>query len=566
MATLLCILILAAWYLRPSRRDNKRTFSPVPFTAFPGVETYPTFSPDGAQIAFAWDGGSKASKGFDLYTKVVGSEKILRLTERPSEFVHPAWSPDGSQIAFLRGGVDAGLYVVSALGGPEKKLTPVRMPYETFSGIAWSHDGETIVYPVASADNGDVRLNVLHLKSSDHTPIPQEADCSHEGYPAFSPDGTQLAYVCVRDYGKFCLYRADAEGHHGKLVTTFSGWPFGVAWTHDATAILFAQDRGGGSEMFEVHLSDGTTEQLPLGEGVAWPALSPGGDNLAFAQGSETVNIWRKDLSRPRSSPLSLISSTREQTNAQYSPDGKHIAFESIRNGNREIWISDGDGTNLVQASHFNCPSTGTPHWSPDSTRIAFDSRCNGAAEMYILELADLQPHKLVTTVAEPSEPSWSRDGRWLYFLSGAADGQRLYRSPAKGGDAVRLSTSKVFQPLEGPDGRTAIFADDLDAPTLKQVSVDEPGREFSVPSIPKVRDADLWTVDSQGIYFVPADAPLSINFFDFATKKIRNVAKVDRPFRSYIGGLSVSSDRHWLIYAQTDEVSGDILLVSHFH
>ena len=63
------------------------------------------------------------SKGFDLYLKVVGSEKVLRLTHHPSEFIYPAWSPDGTQIAFHRlSGADTGLYVVPALGGPERKL------------------------------------------------------------------------------------------------------------------------------------------------------------------------------------------------------------------------------------------------------------------------------------------------------------------------------------------------------------------------------------------------------------------------------------------------------------
>ena len=102
----------------------------VPFTALPGQATSPAFSPDGSRIAFAWNGDpAPGAKGFDLYVKAIGSETLLRLTQHPSEWISPAWSPDGTQIAFHRlAGADTGIYVVPALGGPERKLRSTRMP------------------------------------------------------------------------------------------------------------------------------------------------------------------------------------------------------------------------------------------------------------------------------------------------------------------------------------------------------------------------------------------------------------------------------------------------------
>jgi hypothetical protein len=54
----------------------------------------------------------------------------------------------------------------------------------------------------------------------------------------------------------------------------------------------------------------------------------------------------------------------------------------------------------------------------------------------------------------------------------------------------------------------------------------------------------------------------MSVNYFDFSTKEIRKVFKVDKSFDD---GLSVSPDRHWLLYSQLDEEDSDIMLLDHF-
>jgi DNA-binding winged helix-turn-helix (wHTH) protein len=116
----------AFWYLRiePQHTDGHRV---VPVTNYPGVEAMPSFSPDGRQIAFCWDGENE-DHSFDLYVKLLDAGEPVRLTTHGAWL--PAWSPDGRSIAFVRyiglGGSDRmAIFVVPALRGTERKVAEV---------------------------------------------------------------------------------------------------------------------------------------------------------------------------------------------------------------------------------------------------------------------------------------------------------------------------------------------------------------------------------------------------------------------------------------------------------
>ncbi len=94
----------------------------VPLTTLKGSEFAPTFSPDGQQVAFTWNG--EAEDNFDIYLKMVGSSEVRRLTSDPAAEYAPRWSPDGQEIGFLRGDfVRSTLHIVSALGGTDRKVS-----------------------------------------------------------------------------------------------------------------------------------------------------------------------------------------------------------------------------------------------------------------------------------------------------------------------------------------------------------------------------------------------------------------------------------------------------------
>jgi hypothetical protein len=112
------------WF-HSSRTAEDRSGVPnksVPFSSFAGTETNPSFSPDGTQIAFAWD--KDTGVNFDIYVKPIGVETPLQLTSNPAIDDFPSWSPAGGTIAFYRHSQEATqVYAIAATGGPEQKLS-----------------------------------------------------------------------------------------------------------------------------------------------------------------------------------------------------------------------------------------------------------------------------------------------------------------------------------------------------------------------------------------------------------------------------------------------------------
>jgi Tol biopolymer transport system component len=95
---------------------------------------------------------------------------------------------------------------------------------------------------------------------------------------------------------------------------------------------------------------------------------------------------------------VNVIPSSRQQNSAQYSPDGRHIAFESKRGGGWALWVSDLDGGNLLNVSK-DIFGSGGPRWSPDGNKVAFDTAAVNPSSIYIVDIAEGLPRKLETNV-----------------------------------------------------------------------------------------------------------------------------------------------------------------------
>jgi eukaryotic-like serine/threonine-protein kinase len=205
----------------------------VPLTSLPGWERQPAFSPDGNQLAFSWDGGGDNA---DIYVQLIGAGTPLRLTTDRADDQSPAWSPDGRYIAFTRSVTegDPGIFIVPALGGPERKLQTNRCRGCT-SRLDWSPDGKSLAFTdETSADIFGIFLLSVETLERRHLTTPPE---KHQGdfMPAFSPDGRWVAFARVGTVTKPGLYVVPVAGGEPRRVSLGDagtwGEPKGLTWT-----------------------------------------------------------------------------------------------------------------------------------------------------------------------------------------------------------------------------------------------------------------------------------------------------------------------------------------------
>ncbi len=573
-ATGLIILLLifaAGLWLRFHRPATSAGLAPktVPLTSYVGNECCPSFSPDGNQVAFVWDGPAQDNQ--DIYVKLIGTEHAVRLTNDPAPDGSPAWSPDGRYIAFLRDlpGSKAGVFLVPAIGGPERKLAEISVPEISvvgigFGGLSWFPDGKWL----AVTDQNSVY--VLSLSTGEKRKLTFPPAGQIDDTPAFSPDGRSLAFsrhstLSAAEIYLLALSSDLAPKGEPKQVTLKRQVSKSPVWTASGREIIFSSGpyiAPGESELWRLPVSSGGPPQsLFTSARGSTPAISRQGDRLAYSRLFSDLNIWRVQVPSPNrkaSGPVSLIASTYDEEAAQYSPDGKRIVFVSRRSGSSEIWVCGSDGSNSLQLTSLG--ATGSPHWSPDGRRIIFDSNAEGQFEIYVIDASGGTPQRMTQHKADDAVPSWSRDGRWIYFVSNRTKEWQIWKMPAEGGEAVQVSKHGGHIAYESLDGKFVYFARTPGQGSVWRIPVGG-GDET------KVLESALgqaFAVADKGIYFVtPNPNGTSVfQFHNFATGKLTTLAEIHQ---SVSWGMSVSPDERYILYTQEDQTGSDLMLVENF-
>ena len=281
----------------------------------------------------------------------------------------PSWSPDGTKIAFssLREG-NSDIYVMNADGSEQTNITMVYYKNN-----------------MVSAGRNSTKM--------------RDGYNVYDGQPAWSPDGTQIAFASMRNWnvqldGCGCnqIYIVNADGSKpvGGLRGSYPNWsPSGeLLWVsqgkyHSHESRIYTRiDRK------DVIISKWSSTSNDVA-----PSWSPDSKKIAFSGlADDNQEIYVVDLYLSIDLKLEVMKLNRLTNNIFYdshpewSPDGKKIVFETWRDGNSEIYVMNADGSNQTNITNHNADDR-YPAWSPDGKKIAFVSNRSGNNQIYVMEV-----------------------------------------------------------------------------------------------------------------------------------------------------------------------------------
>lgn len=258
----------------------------------------PAWSPNGAQIAY----DQLVGNTLQIFVANANGSNPVQLTSASAPSSDPAWSPDGTRIAFARdtGSDTSNLFLMSSTGANQTQLTPTTLDEE--GSPSWSPDGTRIVFTRAIAkplSGGGIQYNaeifVLNVATLHATRLTHNR--AFDGNPAWSPDGTQIAFLSDRLKpgleGPTQLFAMDTDGSG---ITRLTHERTGVetpVWAPDGSELAFVSGKSRLERMLPtvgsapVCLLDNVTP----GDGLAWQQTAT---TTPSAQPASTLGVHIK--------------------------------------------------------------------------------------------------------------------------------------------------------------------------------------------------------------------------------------------------------------------------------
>lgn len=539
-----------------------------------GGQWLPAFSPDGSRVAYSW---RAPDGGWYLEVKQLGSETRVRLTKNAAKFPPgPAWSPDGREIAFVRADTedDRGIFVTPAIGGPERKLRTLsawRVPQRM---ISWSPDGQWIAFAdeiqEGSGLSGKVRgPNALFVISPETLETRQltrpTADEFGDSAPAFSPDGSTIAFVHTNTQSRDEVCAIPVTGGKPRVLVTEGLWTNGLTWSADGKSIVFDRSLAGGFSLWTVSAERGKAERLEVpanGSDLLEPNVWR--DRLAYESHLSVETVGRVALDGSRAElPQTPVASTRLDRIGRFSVRGDRIAFLSNRTGTDQLWIADLDGANPFEVTRLADGPLSDIAWGPDGKSIAVSSV---AGKVFLVSVetgvSRLVFDGLPFTDEIASNLAFARDGKSIYVSSQLGTGLKyeLLKVPVGEGAAVKVVAGILTNFAESPDGRFLYYsrADSLSNTRVLGIwrrTVDGGAEELVAPG------SFAWDIGPGGLYLVSGNS--TIERYSFTGKHLGTVAKLG-PYGVQVP-LSISPDGKQALFGYGQRTTVEIDMVEGF-
>jgi len=473
----------------------------------------------------------------------------------------PFWSPDSRSIGFFAQGA---LKRVDVTGAMLQTLAPVTLP----RGGSWSSGGSIVfaqdsVILRVSAAGGEPRT-VTHLS---------RGETAHR-FPQCLSDGHHFLYYVVGNQEVQGIFLGSLDGDAPRRLGT-----------GDSAAVPAGPDR-------IVFNSRGvlTVRRLDIARGVLigpseiiaesvqiqafhLPGVSVSAAGTIayrqFASAHRALQWYDR-----RGLPLGRVGEAERNglRVPRLSPDAHRLALDITLQGNRDVWIRD-LSNGITTRFTADAALDGYPVWSPDGRHIAFQSDRRGSYDIYVKSTTNADDETAVLEAPGPQWPlDWSRDGRFLLYYDGANAGD-LWALPMTGTDRAPIPVARSsFSEVDGvfsPDGKWVAFVTD-ESGTFQVVVQPFPTATAKWQVSTNGGIGPRWSANGAELYFVASDGKLMQAPVDGSTGMFTH-GPASPLFQSRIVNTSlavnraeydVSADGRFLINEAPDDPQDPIVLI----
>jgi Tol biopolymer transport system component/DNA-binding winged helix-turn-helix (wHTH) protein len=408
-----------------------------------------SWSSDGKYLAFT-DHPENSYQSIILYLLSMSTLKVMPVKTDCRDAALPSFSPKGELLAWVcSDAVSSTSLRLLHLG--DGSVTEILKGHEMIGGIAWSRDGNNILYSSFGSlwelalthperaqklaighDVSDVTVSssghrLVYVQGSTNTNIWQLdlqgsraqahkliVSSAEQESPSISPDGRRIAFESNRN-GALEIWVCDVDGSNALQLTSFGVVTGTPRWSPDGGLIAFDSGFGGESNLYTVDPAGGVPAKLNIDvSDNSMPSWAPDGKWIYFTQGdaSGEPSVWRV----PSRGGHAVQLASAPAATALASPDGQYVYFFR----KKKLWRMMPDGSSPEEVQGMPELSFQGIEWFPSKAGIYFMSHENGKAT---IELYDPRTQKIRPIFSlEKSPPYWigampvSPDGKWMLF------------------------------------------------------------------------------------------------------------------------------------------------------
>ncbi len=556
IGTVILLVVLGAFAMRSIFLpiSVNKIYNPIPVANYSNSEYWPSISPDGRFVAYGWRGES--DDNWDIYTKLIGTETVLRITDNPATDLRAVWSADGNYLYYLRyEGGGSTIYKKPVTGGEEVRI--LSGPTYSSGNFDVSPDEKWLAFNTRKGPGQPLQLVLISLENGETRWLTApEIGNNGDIHPTFSPDGSKLGFIRERNSVSMYLWVFDLQSEEPEQITFEHNSINGFDWTSDGKSLVFGSDQSGLYKLWEVNLTSGNTSLMPAGDyQMVMPRVSSNGQ-MIYAKMKDNVNIWSYDLKSQEAKPWK--ASNDLELNPAISNDGSKVAYTSSKDGVFQIWVVNRDGSQAVPITNFTGQYLTTPVWSPDDSKIFFQGFENGQSDIYQVDARGGIPENLTETENKDEHaPSIDANGN-IYFGLNHERSWSICRMRV-GEEPEKIIEGNVYGPKLNSK-KSVIYYVKKEKMGLWRFEIDT-GLEKQILTEFHPRNWGAFYPTEKGVYYFNAQSR-RIEFYDEGSGESSMVFQPRARIPRIGNVMSLSVDGTELLFTQIDHNDSDIMLL----